>query len=456
MNMKMDRMTDRMTERTRRLGLLLLGAVAAVMLSVTPVRAVEVERVVSPGGIEAWLIQDPTNPITTMKFSFRGGSALDPEGREGLANFVASTLDEGAGDLDSSAFQRALDERSITLRFNAGRDTFRATLRTLNKYRDEAFDYMRLALNEPRFDPEPLTRLRAQIMSGIKQDLENPGNLASRAVFETAFAGHPYARDNDGTLESMAAITAGDMRGFVRERLARNNLLIGVVGDIDAETLKRYLDRTFGVLPEKAAPWTLEKITPKLNGGIKVIDVDVPQSSIQFAQPGILRNDPDFYTAYVLNYVIGGGGFVSRLYEEVREKRGLAYSVYSYLMPLDAAGTVMGGSGTANARVGETVQTVRDVWKKFAESGPTADELNDAKTYLTGAFPLRFTSSSAIADMLVGMQEDGLGIDYIDKRNGYIDAVTLDDATRVAKRLYQPDKLTFVIAGKPEGVTTGN
>lgn len=442
----------------------LLPAVPALIMVLTmmaalaaaPAHAVQVERVTSPGGIEAWLIRDHSNPITTLKLSFRGGAALDPDGKSGLANLAAATMDEGAGDMDSQTFQRALDERSITLRFTAGRDRFDGSLRTLNRHRDDAFEYLRLALNEPRFDAEPLERMRARIISGIRQQQEDPRNRAGRALFETAFEGHPYARDNDGTVESVSALTADDLRTFVGERIARDNLLIGVVGDIDAETLKGYLDRTFGALPEKAKPWSVAKITPKLKGGVQVIDVDVPQSAIQFAQPGILRSDPDFYTAYVLNYVIGGGGFVSRLYEEVREKRGLAYSVYAYLMPLDAAGAVMGGAATANARVAETVATVREVWTKFAEDGPTPEELTDAKTYLTGAFPMRFTSSSAIADMLVGMQEENLGIDYIEKRNSYIEAVTLEDAKRVARRLYQPENLTFAIAGKPEGVVSSN
>lgn len=429
------------------------GVIAlALSAALSPAQAVEVERVISKGGIEAWLIRDPSNPITTVKVSFRGGAALDPEGKEGLANFVASTLDEGAGSMDSSAFQKALDDRSISLRFSAGRDSFRASLRTLNTYRDDAFAYLRLAMNEPRFDENPLTRIRAQILSGIMQQQEDPSSLASRSIFETAFKGHPYARDNNGTSESVSSITASDMRAFVRQRLARNNLIIGVVGDIDAETLKVYLDKTFGALPATAAPWQLPMMAPKLQGSVKVINQDVPQSAIQFAQPGISRSDPDFYTAYVLNYVIGGGGFVSRLYEEVREKRGLAYSVYTYLMPLDASAAIMGGAGTANERVSETIATVRDVWKKFAAEGPTADELNDAKTYLTGAFPMRFVSSSAIAETLLGMQEDNLGIDYIDKRNGYIEAVTLADAKRVAARLFQPDKLSFAIAGRPLGV----
>lgn len=429
------------------LGVLTLAAVPK------PAAAVEIERVVSSSGIEAWLIRDNSNPITTMKFAFRGGSALDPTGKEGLANFVASTLDEGAGDLDSDAFQQALDAASITLRYSAGRDTFRGTLKTLNVHRDKAFDMLRLSLTAPRFDEVPLTRIRAQILSGILQNRENPSSRASELMFKTAFSDHPYAKPSDGTEESLAAITPEDMRYFVKARLARNNLLIGVVGDIDAETLKGYLDKTFSALPEKAMSWAVDQIDPKLEGGIQVVDLNVGQSAVQFAQPGIGRHHPDFFTAYVLNYVLGGGGFVSRLYHEVREKRGLAYSVYSYLMPLNSSAAFVGAAGTANARVAETVETVRDVWARFAKDGPTPEELNDAKTYLTGAYPLRFTSSSAIAEMMVGIQEDNLGIDYFQKRNSYIEAVTLKDAKRVAQELFKPEKLTFVIAGKPEGIS---
>ena len=414
--------------------------------------AVEVERVVSDSGIEAWLIRDLSNPITTLKLSFRGGAALDPDGKEGLAHFVASTLDEGSGDMESNAFQKALDDRSITLRFNAGRDSFRGTLRTLNQHRDDAFKYLRLALTSPRFDDMPLTRIRAQIISGIKQSEEDPSHLANQEMFEMAFAGHPYARPTLGTVNSLMSVTPDDMRQFVATRLVRDNLIIGVVGDIDPATLKTYLDATFAELPNSTTSWALAKTTPQLTGAVKVIDLDVGQSSIQFGQPGIARSSPDFYTAYVLNYILGGGGFVSRLYEEVREKRGLAYSVYTYLMPLDASAAVMGGAGTANERVAETLDTVRNVWEKFAEDGPTQDELNDAKTYLTGAYPLRFASSSAISDMLVGIQEEGMGIDYIDNRNGFIDAVTLSDAKRVAASLFQPKNLSFVIAGRPQGV----
>ncbi len=438
---------------TVRLTTFVAGVLCAFVLIVaTPAFAVQVERVVSDGGIEAWLIRDHSNPITTVKFTFRGGAALDPAGLEGLADLAASTIDEGAGDMDSNAFQQTLDARSISLNFNAGLDTFQGTLRTLNKNRDKAFDMLRLALTAPRFDADPVARIRAQVLSKIEQDQEDPGYRARRKAMETAFKGHPYARPSSGTLESVANITRDDLKGFVARRFARDNLLISVVGDIQVDELKILLDAAFSDLPANAAPWKVAKVTPDLRGGVDVTQMKVGQSAIQFAQPGILRDDPDFYTAYVLNYITGGGTFVSRLYDEVREKRGLAYSIYSYLMPMEAGAAIMGGSGTANARAAETVATIRDVWAKFAAEGPTLSELTDAKTYLTGAFPLRFTSSSAIAGTLVAMQEDGLGIDYIDKRNGYIEAVTFEDAKRVAKSLYQPDKLSFFIAGQPEGL----
>lgn len=415
--------------------------------------AVDVERVVSDQGIEAWLVRDTTNPITTIKFSFRGGSAVDPAGKSGLARFVAATIDEGAGDLDSEAFQGALEEKSISLSFSTGLDSFRGTMRTLNKHRDDAFELVRLALTEPRFDEDPVERIRAQLVSGIRQKNENPNDRASRGLFEAAFTNHPYARSSDGTEESVSSLGTEDLREFVKTRFGRDNLYIGVVGDIDPKTLASLLDKAFAKLPAKTSASMAPKMDPVLDGSVRVIDVDVPQSAIQFAQPGLDRHHPDFFAAFVLNYTVGGGGFVSRLYNEVREKRGLAYSVYSYLLPLQASAAIMGGAGTANERVGETIETVRQVWADFAANGPTEDELRDAKTYLTGAFPLRFTSSSTIADMLVSMQLDDLGIDYMDRRNSYIEAVTYEDAKRVAKTLYQPENLTFVIAGQPEGIT---
>ena len=429
-----------------------LGLALAMAVNAVPAGAVEVERVQSAGGIEAWLVRDHANPIITVRLAFRGAAALDPAGKEGLAEMVSSLLDEGAGDLDSQAFQGRLEDLSISLRFDAGRDTFGGRLRTLTENRDAAFGLLRLALNAPRFDEAPVERIRTQILTGLKKDLEDPNTIARRAFARALFPDHPYGRPVRGTPESVGAISVEDLRRFVAQRLGRDNLVIGVVGDILADQLASLLDQTFGALPAKASSWSVPDTRARASGETVVINKPVPQSAIVFGHGGPKRDDPDFYAAYVMNYVLGGGGFTSRLYNEVREKRGLAYSVYSYLNPLDHAALIVGGAGTANARVADTLAVVRDIWRRMAEEGLSAEELADAKTYLTGSFPLRFTSSRSVAGILVAMQLESLGIDYLDRRNGFIEAVTLADARRVARRFLDPDRLTIVVVGEPDGL----
>ena len=447
-----------MTGKSRTLLAPLFGlAVLLCVLFATPqAYAVTIERVLSLGGIEAWLVQDHTNPIITMRFAFRGGAALDPEGREGLANMVSTLLDEGAGDLDSKIFQGRLEDLVITLRFDAGRDNFGGRLRTLVENKATAFELLTLALTRPRFDAEPLERIRSQIFSSLRQEAEAPNTIAGKTLFKTLFPAHPYGRPVDGTLESVAAITQTDLKGFVKRRLAKDNLAIGVVGDITAKALKTVLDKTFGGLPAKAWAWAIPEAVLKGQGRTTVVTKPAPQSAIVFADKGPKRQDPDFYAAYVMNHVLGGGGFTSRLYNTVREKRGLAYSVYSALHPLDRAGLIFGGAGTANKSVSETIAVMRGEWTRMATQGMSEKELADAKTFLTGSYPLSFTSSDRIASMLTGIQMDNLGIDYPDRRNGLIEAVTLDDVNRLAKELLRPDQLTVVVVGRPDGVKSTN
>ena len=427
-------------------------AAAVFVLYPAPAKATQIERVVSPGGIEAWLVEDHLNPIISLHLAFRGGSALDPDGKEGLANMVSTLLDEGAGDLDSKAFQQTLEDKSITLRFSAARDSFGARVQVLTEYRDLAFDLLRQAMTKPRFDAEPVSRLRAQLLANLRHESEDADAIAGKTLMKTLYPDHPYGRPTGGTLESVAAIQVADMRAFVKERLALDTLSIGVVGDITAKELAPLLDKTFGTLPAKAAPWKVAEVAPKVAGRTIVIEKPLKQSNILFADRGLMRKDPDFYTAYVMNHILGGGGFTSRLYTEVREKRGLAYSVYTYLHPMDRSAIYAGGAGTANARVAETLKVVRDEWAKLAKDGVTEAELTAAKQYLTGSFPLRFTATERIAAMLVGMQTEDLGIDYLDKRNSYIEAVTLDDIRRVARKLLHPDDLTIVVVGEPKDV----
>jgi zinc protease len=434
----------------------IVAVVAVVALRPVPAFAVQVERVESPGGIVAWLVRDTANPIINIRFAFRGGAALDPAGKEGVATLVAGLLDEGAGKHDSKTYHQVLDDKAIRLGFDASKDSFGGHLQTLTRNRDKAFELLKLSLTKPRFDAEPVSRVRAQILIGIKQETEDPHGVANRTLMTTLFPNHPYGRSSDGTEKSVEGITTDDMRDFVARRLARDNLVIGAVGDITPEMLGKLLDDTFGALPAKAAPWAIPAVEPAFNGKTIVVDRNVPQSAIMFADAGLKREDPDFYAAYVLNHILGSGGFTSRLYSEVREKRGLAYSVGTGLYPYDSAALTVGSAGTANARVGETLKVIADEWKRMAEHGVSEKELKDAKTYLTGAFPLRFSSSGRIARMLVGMQLDNLGIDYLDKRNKLIEAVTKADLDRLAKKLLDPNRLTTVVVGQPKGVKTTN
>jgi zinc protease len=392
-------------------------------------------------------------PLVSIEFSFRGGSALDPDGKTGLADMTTSLLDEGAGDMDSQAFQRKLSDLAVSISFNAGMDTIRGSLKTLNRTRDEAIDLLALALTKPRFDEDAVERIRQQILTVLARQSTDPDKIAGLVWWKAVFPDHPYGRPSQGTVDTVAAITVGDMRRLVSERFTRDQLIVGVVGDITPEELGPLLDRAFGGLPATGGPFVLDEPKPRAAGQIFVVESDVPQSVVLFGHGGIRRDDPDYYAAYTMNYVLGGGGFSSRLYEEVREKRGLAYSVYSYMTPLSAIGVYSGGVSTANERVGESIDVIRAEWARMRDDGVGEAELKDAKTYLTGSFPLRFTSTNSIARMLVGMQYNDLGIRHIEERNSFIEAVTLDDIRRVAKRLLKPEDLTIVVVGKPDGVT---
>lgn len=434
----------------------LLAALAValwLLQGISPAAAVTVERVTSPGGIEAWLVRDRSVPLLSIEFSFRGGAALDPAGKEGLANLTTTLLDEGAGDLDSQAFQRKLNDLSIRLGFSANLETIAGRLKTLNRNRAEAIELLRLALTEPRFDADAVERMRRQQLTAFARRANDPNTIVSLTRWKAMFPDHPYGRPVQGTAETVAGFTVADMRRLLAERFARDQLIIGVVGDITPGELGPILDRAFGGLPAKGKPARLAETMPADPGQTYVVELDVPQSVVSFGHAGIKRNDPDWYAASVMNYVLGGGSFASRLYDEVREKRGLAYSVYSYLKPLNASAFYGGGVSTANERVGEAIEVIRAEWKRLRDGGVTAAELRDAKTYMTGSYALGFTSTNQIARTLVGVQYFGLGIDYIDRRNGFIEAVTAQDVARIAKRLLDPDALTVVVVGKPEGVT---
>ena len=436
---------------TRALTALVAGI--GLWLAAPAAQAMTIERVVSPGGIEAWLVHDSALPLIAMEFAILGSADQDPAGKPGVANMATSLLDEGAGPLDAAAFQGRLESKAIELSFRSGRDYLRGTLRTLKENRDEAFDFLRLALTEPRFDAAAVERTRAQIMSRLQRDAVSPNDIASRTWWATAFPDHPYGQPVNGTVESLPGITIDDLKSYTRRVLARDGLKIAVVGDIDAATVGILLDRTFGALPAKAKLQPVAYAVPQGLGRRIVTPLDVPQSVVNFGGPGIARDDRDFMAAYIINHILGGGSFSSRLYREVREKRGLAYGVSDSLIWLNYASLLLGSTATRADATGQTIDIIEQEIRRLAAEGPTEEEFAKAKTYLKGSFALGLDTSNRIASQLVQMQLDKLGIDYIERRPALIDAVTLDDARRVAKRLLDPGLLVTVV-GRPEGVSS--
>ena len=425
----------------------------ALLAAAPAASAMNIEKIVSPSGIEAWLVREQAVPLVTLNYSFHGGSTQDGAEKSGTANLAADLLDEGAGDLDGETFHKRLENHAIELSFQVGRDEFHGSLRSLNEHRDEAFDLLRLALTAPRFEAEAVERVRGQEISGLQRDTTNPNNIASRRWWSTAFPGHPYGRETKGTLESLPTITADDLRDYVRRVFARNELTISIVGDVDAKAAGELIDSAFAKLPAKNDLKPVADAKPEGLGRRIVVNLDVPQAVVTFGGLGLARNDPDFMAGYIVNHILGGGSFSSRLYKEVREKRGLAYGVSDSLVWFKRAAVVLGGTATRADRTGDALAIIEAETKRMADDGPTADELAAAKSYLKGAYALSLDTSSKIAAQLTQIQLDKLGIDYMQRRSAMIDAVTLDDAKRVAKRLFGGGMLVTVV-GRPKGLVS--
>ena len=430
----------------------LLQALILIVVA-SPALAFRIDEVTSPGGIKAWLVQDKAVPLIAMKFSFRGGSAHDPAGKEGVANFLTGMMDEGAADLDSATFQRLRDELSFKMDFDAERDHFEGLFQTLSHNRDASFELLRKVLTQPRFDAAPLELVRRQLLLSVQERAEDPEQTASSAWMKIILPGDPYAREATGTLTTVGAVSANGLRRAHGLIFNRQTLQVAVVGDIDGASLGLFLDHVFGGLPVGKEPPALPP--PKFTDGpaLKIISRDIPQSVIVFGHEGIIRNDPEFIPAYMMTEILGGGGFGSRLIQELREKRGLTYGASADLAPLGRAGFFIGSLGTRNEKAGEALSLIKQELDRMAKEGPTVTELADAKTYLTGSYALRFDGNATTASQLLGLQQDDLGLDYVATRNARIEAVTLEQVRAQAKRLLHGDKLIVTVVGQPEGLT---
>jgi zinc protease len=425
---------------------------AVLLIAAVPVRAeMTIQSVTSPGGITAWLVEDHNIPFTALEIQFQGGTSLDDPAKRGAVNLMTALIEEGAGEMDSRAFAEARDSLAAEFSFDSGTDSVGVSSRFLTENRHQAIDLLRAALVTPRFDQDAVDRVREQVLSNLRSNEKDPDTIASETFDALAFGDHPYASTGDGTIGTVTALTRDDIVAAHKGALARDRIFVAVAGDITAAELGPLLDHLLGDLPATGAPlpgpadW---RLTP----GVTVKDFPTPQSSVLFGHIGIKRDDPDFFAAYILNEALGGGRFTARLMSEIREKRGLTYGIGSYLLPMDQAEMYLGQFSASNDKVAEAIQVLRDEWARIAAEGITPEELATTKTYLTGSYPLRFDGNGPIANILVGMQMEGLPIDYAVTRNEKINAVTLDDVKRVAKRIYLPEALHFVVVGQPVGL----
>jgi len=411
-----------------------------------------VAALTTPSGITIWHVEDYTVPVLSLEFAFPGGAAQDLAGESGLTRLMAGLLDEGAGNLDSEAFQEALEDKAIELSFDAGRDRLDGSLRSLAEHVDAAFDYLAMAVQAPRFDEDAVERVRAQAISGLKQDESDPQVLVRDALYRIGFSGHAYAAPVNGTLETLPKLTRAGLLAQHHRLVTRAGLHVIAVGAIAPDALIAGVERVFGPLPATGALQPLDFAPLQGLGTREIIDLDIPQSTLFLALPGLSRKDADFITGVVVNHILGGGVFTSRLWTEVREKRGLAYSVWSMLSTKTHANLFLAGTATSNERVALSLELIETEIARMAGEGPGTEELEKAKSYLAGSYALRFDSSRKIANELLEISMDDMGIDYIDKRNDLIMAVSQADAKRVAARLFSGMKPLVIAAGKPENL----
>ena len=426
--------------------------VTVVTIIAAPLRAdVDVQEVTSPLGFKAWLVEDHAIPFMALRLGFKGGASLDRAGKRGSVNLMMALLEEGTDDLDARGFAREVDELAASFTFDATGDSVSVSARMLSENRDAAIALLKGAVAAPNFDQVAIDRVKGQVLSILQSDLKDPNEIAQTAFNKAAFGDHPYGSTLSGTAVSIESLTRKDIQNAHRDTMARDRVFVSAVGDITAEELGALMDTLLEDLPETGTAMP-ERVEFGLKPGITVVPYETPQSVALFGHRGIKRDDPDFFAAFIASNILGGGGFNSRLMEEVRDKRGLTYGVYSFLSARDHAELVVGQVASANDRVGAAIDVIKDEWARLVNEGVSQEELDVTKTYLTGAYPLRFDGNGPIANILVGMQMQGLPKDYINTRNDNVNAVTLKEINRVIKDVYLPDDLHFTVVGKPEGL----
>jgi len=411
--------------------------------------ALEFEKLKTNSGIEFWFVKDSSIPIVSVSFSFKGGSSLENENQNGLSNLMTSMLDEGTRRLSASDYKNAVKTNGMKLSISSQKDKIDGAFQVISTQTSEGFDLFYESLNHPSFSEKEITKVKKQIIASLKIDQSDISTRASNLFNKHFFGDHSFSKNIKGSISSINNFSKNDLMNFHEKAFQRKNLIIGVAGNIEKNQIKKKIELVFGNLKNSFDTPGIKKFY-NLKTGDKIQKIATPQTSVLFGHPGLERKNEDFFALRIANYILGGGGFQSRLYKEIREKRGLVYSIYSYLLPYENDGVVIGGFQTRNKSVFETIQSVKKEWEEIQKKGITKKEFENAKDYFNGSFTRNFTSTLSIARLLQIVQYYKLGDDYFKNRKEIINNLKLDKVNNVISEKFKSDKLFFMIVGEPE------
>lgn len=417
--------------------------------------ASRIQEVRSGQGITAWLVESHAQPVIAIRFAFAGGSSREPADRRGMSDVLAEMLGEGAGPYDGPAFRQRADRLSARLSFFAARDAISGSVDALSRNLDATADLLAAQINAPRIEASALERVVRRKIAAIRDLGNDPAAVAEDAWYAATFGAHPYAAPSSGSPDTLGRITTADLADFRSRHFAKANLVVAVAGDISPERLAALLDKVFGSLRREPRLQDLAPLAPVRGRDVTTVERDVPEANVVFGFGAPHRHDPQFMPALVLNEILGGSVTGSRLGDELRARQGLVYGIDTRLIADAHAAIVLGQFSTATSDLERALGSVRVEVGRLAKDGPTTEEVETAKSFLIGAFPLSFDSSAKIADNLVAIAQAGLGIDYVDRRRRAIEAVTRDTVRATAVHLLQPDRVTFaVVRGRPAAQPT--
>ncbi|MFZ0890320.1 MAG: pitrilysin family protein [Candidatus Binataceae bacterium] len=423
------------------------AAFAIVAGAAAPSHAIEIKRMTLKSGATLLVSEQHQLPMVTMAIAFDAGSRRDPKGKEGRAALTAESLMQGTRELSADQFNQAVDFIGSSVSVSAGQDYAEAGLTTLKKYTDDTLHLLAGVLETPGLRDSDIERKRDEQVAGIKAAEEQPGYVAGVAFRKALFGDSPYGHSPEGNAESVAGLTPADVRDFYHEYYKLGGAVIAVVGDVKADEIRDKLEASLsglaGSVPPQAKP-----PAPTVPAGIHLttIDRNVAQANLILGFGGIARSDPDYYRLQVMNYILGGGGFASRLTKEVRSKAGLAYSIGSMFNAALFPGSFEVVLQTKNKSANEALRMILDQMREI-QNAPVSDaELASARKFLVGSFPLKIDRQSAIASFMLQIELYGLGLDYADRYPKLIEAVTKEDVQRVAKQYLHPDALLLVAA----------